>query len=78
MPEIIQEECSYTVSNKGKISTYFLQKDKSIGVLFGFRNHKNKDDVIKEFENEFTPFKKIPEIIIILVKIIKKCNLLIK
>lgn len=89
-PEIFNEECSYTVSYKNKIATYFLQKDKTLGILFGHKiknnkqekilkwNNISKDDIIKEFGNEFTPFKKNNKDNYNFGELIEKCDFITK
>lgn len=89
LPNIANEICAITYTNKNKVASYFLQKDKSIGIYLGYKINLNneskmtkwknitKEDIINEIGNELTPFKNNDEYYT-LKEIINKSNFCIK
>lgn len=88
--DIVNETSAITYTRNNKVTSYFLQKDKSMGIYIGYKTNLNnesnisrwknitKNDIIKEVGNELTPFKKNNNEYYVLKEIIDKSNFCIK
>jgi 2-polyprenyl-6-methoxyphenol hydroxylase-like FAD-dependent oxidoreductase len=90
LPHIVDETCAITYTKNNKVTSYFLQKDKSMGIYIGYKTNLNnesnisrwknitKEDIIKEIGNELTPFKNKNNKCYTLKEFIDKSNFCIK
>lgn len=90
LPHIVNETCAITYTKNNKVTSYFLQKDKSMGIYIGYKTKLNnesdisrwkyitKEDIIDEIGNELTPFKNESNEYYTLKKFINNSNFYIK